>query len=105
MRVCKFCKMELKTAEEIYYNSCDKCYYGMRLDPQDWLKWLREECGQDAVYRGGCIPTAHGIGCREPYVPADEYDPKKEMRKLDKFFEFSREVSNGRNKKSRDSSE
>lgn len=46
--VCDFCKKELATSEEIYYKICDKCYYGMRLDPDGWLEWLRG-IGQDAV--------------------------------------------------------
>ena len=46
--ICKFCKRPLVNKEEEYYEICDGCYYGMRLDPGNWLRWLRK-IGEDAV--------------------------------------------------------
>jgi hypothetical protein len=46
---------------------CDGCWYGMRMDPENWEAGLKER-GIDVHYQGGCVPFEGGIACRDPYV-------------------------------------
>lgn len=110
MMECRFCKRtglhlgpeasfeEFKPLENLSEEDrkpflvCDKCYYGQRLDAKKWLKWLREECGQDAVFIGGCYIGLKGIGCGSPYIPLDEYYEGYKEDRWDKFLIFEKKI-------------
>lgn len=76
---CKFCKREIYTEEERYYKICDKCYYGMRLDPEDWLKWLRS-IGEDAVR----VSVGH-------FVPKEEWYEGIDRDRLNSLYKLIKE--------------
>ena len=74
--ICKYCKRDIPlTKEEEYYETCDKCYYGMRLDPDVWLEWIRS-FGQDAVR------VKVGL-----FVPKEEWYEGIDRDRLDKLVE------------------
>lgn len=75
---CEFCGQPVGL-EGKGSTTCDRCWYGMRMAPDEWLAELKAEGCTPPIYQGGCIetqlfhedgsPAGYGIACRSPYVP------------------------------------
>lgn len=75
---CQFCSKPVGL-EGKGSTTCDRCWYGMRLAPDEWERELKAEGCTPPIYQGGCIevpifdddgePAGYGIACRSPYVP------------------------------------
>lgn len=78
---CKFCGAvdeETKAGSD----TCDGCWYGMRLEPEEWRVRLAK-AGRAPRYRGGCVLESREDGsaaivCRDPFVPGLEVAPEEE---------------------------
>lgn len=62
---CIICEKEDKTLNE-YVRECDNCWYGMRLDPDNWIKKLKKQ-GIEVERSVGCVVLPSGIACGNPY--------------------------------------
>ena len=62
---CEICEREDTGATE-EWPVCDRCWYGMRLDPERWKEELKEE-GIEVERHIGCVPIPGGFICGNPY--------------------------------------
>lgn len=76
LTLCKFCDRELEP-DEAASQTCDGCYYGMRLDPAGWKRSLKKAGKKKPVQGLGCqhLPLENGgaaIVCYDPYQTAED---------------------------------
>lgn len=69
---CQFCDGEIDEENQAS-GVCDGCWYGMRLEPEEWEKRMKK-IGRVPRYIGGHVPVMDGdrvvgIGSRSPYAP------------------------------------
>lgn len=61
--ICSICDR----IDETGTGTCDSCYYGMRLDPEEWIKKMGE-LGIEIERHIGCVPLpGGGFACGNPY--------------------------------------
>lgn len=49
--------------------TCDHCWYGMRLAPDEWEAEMKAK-GREVHYQRGCLPIeGGGFMCRNPWAP------------------------------------
>lgn len=54
------------TDETVSSGLCDGCWYGMRMEPEEWAARLKAQ-GIEVVHQGGCLERGGAIVCRNPY--------------------------------------
>ncbi len=64
MPKCNICDRE--TDLDLEGDTCDRCWYGMRMDPNGWKKEMVKE-GIEIERGMGCVPTESGFICGDPY--------------------------------------
>lgn len=69
---CEICEREDESVDE-NNKLCDRCWYGMRMAPEEWKKELESE-GITAERGMGCQPFGDGFICGDPYRKAP-HDP------------------------------
>ena len=63
---CNICDEECETVDE-YNSTCDLCWYGMRMRPDEWLQEMKDK-GIEIEHGMGCQPISDaGIICGDPY--------------------------------------
>lgn len=58
-------------------DTCDACWYGMRMDPEHWKREHLAPRGRTAQKGPGCVPFGEPGGmtgwlCMSPYLPEEE---------------------------------
>lgn len=73
MEPCDYCGGPVGE-EGVGSGTCEGCWYGMRLVPEEWEQRLRE-AGRAPTYQGGCVHVpleggGYAIACRNGFLPA-----------------------------------
>jgi hypothetical protein len=60
---CRICKEETEYESDL----CDFCWYGMRLNPEEWIASLKERGIEAPEKTGGCNLADGTVFCTNPY--------------------------------------